>query len=79
MDDYKEEIRQCYAVIKELSRDSVTVYILTGANTEVVDRTLDMFRIMMADAWERLGYGPFTDFIKSKGLRARFLAMKETP
>lgn len=78
---YREEIRKCYAGIMEQEKLCVNMESSLGfsVNLRTIYQTLDILKIMMAFAWERLGYGTYKDFFQGKELETKYLSIIQYP
>ena len=79
--DYREDLKKCYASIMEQEKFTVNMESSLGfsVNLRTIYQTLDILKIMMVYAWERLGYGSYKDFFHGKELESKFLSIKPYP
>lgn len=79
--DYKEDIQACYSSIMEQEKMVVNMQFSMGFSMDIrpLTQTLDILKIMMVYAWEKLGYGTYKDFFKGKELEAKYLSIIKYP
>lgn len=79
--DYREDIKKCYASIMEQEKVTANMEFSLGfsVNFRTIYQTLDMLKIMMVYAWEKLGYGTYKEFFKGKELEEKYHNIRQHP
>lgn len=77
--DYRGEIKKCYASIMEQEKIVVNMSLSMGFSVDIkpLTQTVDILKMMMVYAWERLGYGSYKDFFHGKELETKYLSLKQ--
>lgn len=79
--NYREIIKKCYQSILEEEKITVNMQFSMGFNvdTRPIFQTLDILKIMMVYAWEKLEYGTYKDFLHGKELETKYLGFLQYP
>lgn len=77
--DYRDDIKKCYSSIMEQERVTVNMGFSLGLdeNLRSIYQTLDVLKIIMVYAWEKLGYGTYKDYFHGKELESKYLDLKQ--